>query len=364
MTNKWVNVIVNEREGAYPQGKMNKIVTINDIAEAAGVGKGTVDRVLHNRGRVSEETREKVLRCIKELGYKPNVAARMLAKRNVYRIAVVYHNTERDFWEQVESGISRAEEEYRQMGIVVDRYIISKISIEKQLEFIEHAIREKYDGLAIVPYSSASISDALNRAVSQGMKVVTFNNDEACRRLCYVGQDSLQSGRTAGRLMGMIAPPNSRYVVITPVIEGMKGIDQRYEGFKEILNVCRPDMELHGVYNCRQDGKQAYERTLELLDEGSVDAIYVSNVVVSEVARAVFDRGVQHRIKLEGHDLTDTIKDYISNDTIDITIGQEPEIQGYIAVERICKALLQDEEIKTDYYTKIEVVIKENLAYR
>lgn len=358
------NVIVNQREGAYPQVKMNKIVTINDVAEAAGVGKGTVDRVLHNRGRVSDETREKVLKCIKDLGYKPNVAARMLAKRNVYRIAVIYHNTESDFWEQVESGIDKAEEEYRQLGIVVDRYILPRISIEKQLEFIEHAICEKYDGLAIVPYSSETISEALDRAVCQGIKVVTFNNDEACQRLCYVGQDSLQSGRTAGRLMGMIAPYGSKYAVITPIIEGMKGIDQRYEGFKEILTRYRPDMELEGVYNCRQDGKQAYERTLELLDSGNVDSIYVSNVVVSEVARAICDREVQHQIKLVGHDLTETIKDYISNGTIDITIGQEPEKQGYIAVERICKALLQDEEIRTDYYTKIEVIIKENLAYR
>lgn len=358
------NVIVNQREGAYPQVKMNKIVTINDVAEAAGVGKGTVDRVLHNRGRVSDETREKVLKCIKDLGYKPNVAARMLAKRNVYRIAVIYHNTESDFWEQVESGIDKAEEEYRQLGIIVDRYILPRISIEKQLEFIEHAICEKYDGLAIVPYSSETISEALDRAVCQGIKVVTFNNDESCQRLCYVGQDSLQSGRTAGRLMGMIAPYGSKYAVITPVIEGMKGIDQRYEGFKEILTSCRPDMELDGVYNCRQDGKQAYERTLELLDDGNVDSIYVSNVVVSEVARAVYHRGLQHQIKLVGHDLTNTIKDYISNGTIDITIGQEPEKQGYIAVERICKALLQDEEIRTDYYTKIEVIIRENLAYR
>lgn len=164
--------------------------------------------------------------------------------------------------------------------------------------------------------------------------------------------------------MGMIAPYGSKYAVITPIIEGMKGIDQRYEGFKEILTRYRPDMELEGVYNCRQDGKQAYERTLELLDSGNVDSIYVSNVVVSEVARAICDREVQHQIKLVGHDLTETIKDYISNGTIDITIGQEPEKQGYIAVERICKALLQDEEIRTDYYTKIEVIIKENLAYR
>ena len=38
---------------------MDKEVTISDVAKAAGVGRGTVDRVLHNRGRVSEETAQK-----------------------------------------------------------------------------------------------------------------------------------------------------------------------------------------------------------------------------------------------------------------------------------------------------------------
>lgn len=54
--------------------------TINDVAEASGVTIGTVDRVLHERGEVSEKTREKVLRAVRELGYKPNVYASMLAR--------------------------------------------------------------------------------------------------------------------------------------------------------------------------------------------------------------------------------------------------------------------------------------------
>ena len=93
MTKLLSNVIVSKKKGAHPQTKMNNIVTINDVAEAAGVGKGTVDRVLHNRGRVSEETRKRVLKCIEELGYKPNTAARMLAKRRIYKIAVIYQNS-------------------------------------------------------------------------------------------------------------------------------------------------------------------------------------------------------------------------------------------------------------------------------
>ncbi|MCD8313839.1 MAG: LacI family DNA-binding transcriptional regulator, partial [Bacteroidales bacterium] len=47
--------------------------TINDVALKAGVSKGTVDRVLHKRGEVSPESREKVMRAIEELGFVPNI---------------------------------------------------------------------------------------------------------------------------------------------------------------------------------------------------------------------------------------------------------------------------------------------------
>ena len=59
----------------------NSIITISDVARAARVTNGTVDRVLHERGEVSKKTREKVLRVIEELGYQPNVYASMHRRR-------------------------------------------------------------------------------------------------------------------------------------------------------------------------------------------------------------------------------------------------------------------------------------------
>jgi len=49
---------------------------IKDIAEKAGCSIGTVDRVIHNRGRVAKPVRDRILEIIRELNYKPNVNAR------------------------------------------------------------------------------------------------------------------------------------------------------------------------------------------------------------------------------------------------------------------------------------------------
>ncbi|MFZ4825946.1 MAG: LacI family DNA-binding transcriptional regulator [Phototrophicaceae bacterium] len=57
---------------------MVKRSTIGDIARAAGVGHGTVSRVLNDHPYVSEETREKVLATIRDLGYRPSLTARQM----------------------------------------------------------------------------------------------------------------------------------------------------------------------------------------------------------------------------------------------------------------------------------------------
>ena len=65
-------------------------VTIKDIAERAGVHRATVDKVLHNRVGVSDEVRMKVQRIIKEMGYTPNPAGRVLQKQGKkYRIEAI-----------------------------------------------------------------------------------------------------------------------------------------------------------------------------------------------------------------------------------------------------------------------------------
>ena len=58
-------------------------IRIVDIAKMAGVSVGTVDRVIHNRGRVSEENRKKVQTILEMVHYQPNLMARSLASNNI-----------------------------------------------------------------------------------------------------------------------------------------------------------------------------------------------------------------------------------------------------------------------------------------
>ncbi|HZF90301.1 LacI family DNA-binding transcriptional regulator [Streptomyces sp.] len=69
--------------------------TLEEVAALAGVGRGTVSRVINNETGVKESTRRAVQRAIAELGYVPNLAARSLAGRRADAVALVM--TERDW---------------------------------------------------------------------------------------------------------------------------------------------------------------------------------------------------------------------------------------------------------------------------
>ena len=66
-----------------------KNITIADVAEALGVSKTTVSRAISGKGRIGQETRDRVLKYIEEHDYKPNVIAKGLAQSKTYNLCVV-----------------------------------------------------------------------------------------------------------------------------------------------------------------------------------------------------------------------------------------------------------------------------------
>src|SRR5688500_214917 len=66
------------------------VPTLSQVAARAGVSTATVSKVLSNTPYFTEETRQKVMHAVEELGYMPNLAARALSKGRTHIIAVVF----------------------------------------------------------------------------------------------------------------------------------------------------------------------------------------------------------------------------------------------------------------------------------
>ncbi|MBQ3663397.1 MAG: LacI family DNA-binding transcriptional regulator, partial [Clostridia bacterium] len=85
-------------------------LTIRDIAELAGVSRGTVDRVLHNRGRVDPAVASRIRKIMEECGYRPSLAAKQLALRHQKnKIGFISKADYNGFWSIVNRNAEQAE---------------------------------------------------------------------------------------------------------------------------------------------------------------------------------------------------------------------------------------------------------------
>jgi len=82
-----------------------KKLTITDIARLAGVSKKTVSRVINRSGLVRDDTREKILKVVKEHGYTPDPQARALALRRSQLIALISDQPNPQYIVDIQSGI-------------------------------------------------------------------------------------------------------------------------------------------------------------------------------------------------------------------------------------------------------------------
>ena len=93
-------------------------VTAQQIADLAGVSRGTVDRALHNRGRVNPEVKEKIQKIALELGYKPNLIGQALVRsKQDFKLGVILQSTETPTMQVVRAGVQRAAEELAASGV-------------------------------------------------------------------------------------------------------------------------------------------------------------------------------------------------------------------------------------------------------
>src|SRR5689334_9233967 len=87
-----------------------KQTTIRDVAQAAGVGIGTISRVLNSSSQVSRETRARVNEAIRRLGFRPNAQARRILKRRSEIVCFLLSN--RDFLHPFHARILQGVESY------------------------------------------------------------------------------------------------------------------------------------------------------------------------------------------------------------------------------------------------------------
>ena len=122
--------------------------TIKDVAIRSGVGVGTVSRVLNNSPQISEQTRKKVLKAIKELNYVPNVAGKRLSQNRSYVIAVIVPVINHPYFAKLIAELELAADAKGYSLLVAS----SQHRIEKEREILKRIAQNEADGALFVTH--------------------------------------------------------------------------------------------------------------------------------------------------------------------------------------------------------------------
>lgn len=261
-------------------------ITIKDVAKRAGVATSTVSRTLKDNANISEATKNKVRKAMKELGYVPNSAAQNLANRLTRNIGIIlppfytmtnkktgiHYNEERvknPFFMDIVSQISQQlnTNQYTASLAAEDTY-------EKLLDVVKMMYQQKRVDGFILLYSiegDAVASYLLENNIPFVMIGMPADHDNEIR---YVDNDNVSVGRTATKFL---IDKGHEKIAFIGTGDGERVHQERYDGY--FIEMQKNQLLAHPCY----DVKKAEEMHdfIQQLECGDFSALVVSDDMIA-----------------------------------------------------------------------------------
>jgi DNA-binding LacI/PurR family transcriptional regulator len=287
-------------------------VTISDVAREAGVGVGTVSRVLNDSPRVSDATRQRVLRVMDALDYSPNPFARRLSLGRTLTLAVIVPFFTRPSFVERLRGIEAAiaETEY-------DLIVYNVESVDKRDEYFRRVSRpERIDGLIIISLSPSD--EDVTRFLNSGVPTVLM--DARHPKLNHVVVDDVKGGHMATRYLLALGHERVGFVGDAyPNPFNFTSSHHRHTGYRSAMEEAgidaRPEYSVTGEH-----GRDvAWELTHQLLslEEPPTAIVAASDIQAMGVLEAARERDipVPDALSVVGYDDIE-IAEYLNLTTI------------------------------------------------
>jgi simple sugar transport system substrate-binding protein/ribose transport system substrate-binding protein len=272
-------------------------------------------------------------------------------------IYVSYHDVSNEFAPFMKTGVQRAADEDK-----VNAQFIGPVGADAdgQINEIE-TLMGKMDALAISSVSTDALAPVIDRVLAAGIPVVTFNTDNPdSKRLAFAGQDLVQSGVEAGKLMNKVLGGKGKVMIVTIDAAAQWSLD-REKGAREGLKEA-PGIEVVNTLNTGTDPQKIYSSIENaMLADPTITGILSLECCSTPAAGTWVERNKQSdKVKIVGFDLLDQTVELVKSGNIQATIDQAPEKQGFAAVDMLVKFLAGTPINNVD--TGVGVFTKENIG--
>ena len=315
---------------------------LEDIARHAGVGVATVDRVLNERGGVSDKTTARVLASAQLLGTK-----RVLPSNRERRLsieAVLFRNHSAFY-----SRLNQALKEVTKLADIPATIYRTHIDVDDPERLISHleAVAESRDGIILFASDLPQISDAIKRLAKQ-TTIVTISTDiPDSARHCYIGIDNFNAGQSAAKISEAICRKGGRILVIEPDPTAWAQME-RFNGFRQFFANRGEEEKLYRFYQTKPLTLALGEVIALLQAEEDIRVLYspINNEFLEMLVEAGRHETTIRSVAKIVHDLSPHSIKNLQSGLIDIVLDSNPMQQVFQAVEFISE--------QHGYVTKLE----------
>ena len=346
-------------------------IRIIDIARMAGVSTGTVDRVLHNRGRVSEEKRAKVEKVLKEINYEPNMVARFLASKKSYKFAILAPTySSGDYWQLVCEGIDKATDELKKFNISTEYFLFNQYDRFSFVNAVNSFKEKEFDGVLIATLFGDYVIKLSKELDAKGMPYIYIDSGISGQKdLSYFGGDSFGTGVIAAKLL-LNEVGTAADIIIAHIRFRYKEISvqmkTRENGFMEYLENNNFRGNIHHIEINPDDYTKTLLEVKDIINnsQGLVGGIVLNSRIYELVTLLEkLDANQQNKIRLVGHDAIERNIKGLREGRISFILSQRPELQGYDALKAMGNYFLFKQVPEKVNYMPIDILIKENVDY-
>ena len=328
----------------------------------AGVSVGTVDRVLHDRGEVAAATRDQVLKIAKEGNYSTNVFARNLKLNKTYTLAVILPE-DNEYWKAQRSGIVSIAEEYASLGMQLDFYTFDRHNEDSFMIQSKKALTSSPDGVIMAPLQAKEAKEICMALTRNDIPFVFVDSNlDGVQPLAFIGQDSIQSGFLAAKLLNFGCPMGHPSVIIryTDFDSINKTMDERIAGFRKFYATNNFDPALIKEIEIESEQSQINENFITEI--GDPLHLFVPNSRSHQIVKRIKQLG-NNTYRLVGYDMIEENVKYLKEGCIDFLIHQSPKLQGNLAVQVFYKHLILKSDVTSVQFMPLDILTKENVTF-
>ena len=338
-------------------------VSMKDLAQRLNTSVCTISKALHNKPKVSEKMRAKVLALATELGYAPNILARSMAQHTL-KVALVHPVVWPSYNQTLINGVIKRAEELRDFHISIKAFPYKDFSNNSACsDALNRAASENTDAIILISALNKDNSGTLSSVaanISQPIVLLAGGHQPDAKILCLVCQHSADCGAIAANLAQLLLPQGGLAATIIGLAD-IRDHRLKIEGFKSVL--ATGNVRFAGYAESFDEPDKAYNAAEQLFTQHpAISLLYVGTENISGVLDYLHEHNLLSKVKVIATGTSAPVNQGLADGSILFAIDEHPMRQGEMAMDAIFQKLILNQTPPASIMVPPGIRIKQMLS--